>query len=671
VNPRTAEALRRAREAAAAGALEVAISRYRDVLRAEPSAAIAQRELARVYLRLGWQAEAERCVRTAIALDPDDDAAHAELAAMLFAQGRLAQCAAACVHRTLRAVMRRLPGFLRRLVAARPDPGASQSAAAAAAAAAVERVLEDGNLAPQALVELERIVAARPDQLECHLALARAYSALGRVKEAAAHAESAFRLDPASAPVHAAIAASLHPWNNAEAERFARRALALDPELDLAHASLGAALWTQNRLAEAEHHCREALRLNPERLSHRLALAFVLRHRGRLDEARALLSAVDLETTGSARACTDWGCLVLESGADPEEARRWFRRAQALADDARAHFQEAMLDLACGKLAEGWERYEARKVITEQDWHRAMQRFAQWDGRPLGERRLLVYGEQGLGDEIMFASMLPDVRALAPRLTLACDARLATLFARSFPGIEVVPVVPEQRAALADSLTGIDFQIAAGSLGRLFRRKLADFPAHRGYLVADPERVRAWRERLGGLGPGLKIGLSWAGGVAGTGRSRRSVALERLGPLVRRPGACWVSLQHGPEADELVRGGAGARLRIAHYDGVTRDPEELVALIAALDLVISVCNANVHLSGALGKEVWVMAPFAAEWRYGRDGERMPWYPSARVLRQPQPGDWDNVIRRVVERLDERISQQRAGASERSGFAAQG
>jgi len=669
VNGRFAEALRRAREAATAGALELAVSRYRDALRIEPSAAIVQRELARVYLRLGWRVQAERCLRAAIALDPEDDAAHAELAAMLFAQGHLAQCATACIRRALRAVMRRLPGSSRRRPAAPGhDPGASQ--AAEAAAAAVERALEEGNLAPEALAELERIVAAHPDQVACHLALARAYSALGRVTEAAASAESAFRLDPASARVLAAIAASLHPWNNAEAERFARKALALDPGLDLAHASLGAALWAQNRLAEAEHHCREALRLDPARLSNRLALAFVLRHRGRLDEARAVLGAVDLETTGSARACTDWGCLVLESGGDPEEARRWFRRAQALADDARAHFQEAMLDLACGRLAEGWERYEARKVVTEQDWHRAMQRFAQWDGRPLGERRLLVYGEQGLGDEIMFASMLADVRALAPRLTLACDARLATLFARSFAGIEVVPVVPEQRAALAGSLTGIDRQIAMGSLGRLFRRDAADFPSHRGYLIADPERVRAWRERLDGLGPGLKIGLSWAGGVAGTGRSRRSVALERLDPLLRRAGACWVSLQHGPDADELSRGGASAGARIAHFEGVTRDPEELAALIAALDLVISVCNANVHLSGALGKEVWVMAPFAAEWRYGREGERMLWYPSARVLRQPRPGDWDDVIRRVAARLDERISQPRAGAIGGGGPSAQ-
>jgi hypothetical protein len=199
-------------------------------------------------------------------------------------------------------------------------------------------------------------------------------------------------------------------------------------------------------------------------------------------------------------------------------------------------------------------------------------------------------------------------------------------------------VVAEARATQGErvkSLAGVGAAIAAGSLGALYRRQRDDFPRRRGYLKSDPEKVAAWKARLG---PGLHAGISWVGGLQKTGRSRRSVTLEALRPVLDVPGLQWVSLQHGV---------AGSPLR--EFPGATGDLDELAALISALDVVISVCNTNVHLAGALGKEVLVMAPFVPEWRYGLSGD-MLWYPSARVLRQQRYGDWTAVLAGVRDIL---------------------
>jgi tetratricopeptide (TPR) repeat protein len=650
-----AGSLRAAREALARGNLDQAISGYRATLRADGATPGVHRDLGRAYLKVGWCAEAERCLRVAIARDPADHGAYRSLGAVLLAQGCFSACRRAYQRSAALWVRACLPRFLRWKIA---DPVTAApngpTAGIPSEAAHVDRMLDEGGLTEEAVGALERIASEQPDSVDCQMALARAYSALGRVEQAAASAEAALRLDPASALVLASVSASLHPWNNEHAERFARRALEIDPGLELAHASLSNALWGQGRLDEAEMHCREAVRLNPSRLVNRLNFAVIIRQRGRIEEARELYRAIDPAKTGSARACADYGNLILESGGDPDEARRWYRRAQSGSDDARAHLLEAVLDLSCGKLASGWDRYEARKQTDERRWHREYARFPEWDGKPLGDRQLLVYGEQGLGDEIMFASMLADVRRRATRVTLLCDARLRTLFERSFPAVEIVGAELERRGERAAALTGIDCHIAAGSLGRFFRRRAEDFPRHRGYLVPDPARTAGWGAQLAALGTGLKIGLSWRGGVQGTGRSRRSLSLDALWPVLEQPGAHWVSLQHAVESDELARYGAEHGTPIAHFEGVTHDLDDLAALIASLDLVVSVCNTNVHLAGALGKPVWVMAPLVPEWRYGRSGERMLWYPSARVFRQARYGDWESVVQRVAAGVAARV-----------------
>ena len=194
-------------------------------------------------------------------------------------------------------------------------------------------------------------------------------------------------------------------------------------------------------------------------------------------------------------------------------------------------------------------------------------------------------------------------------------------------------------------------QIAAGSLACRFRRSAAEFPQHQGFLKADPASVAAWRTRLAALGPGRKIGLSWQGGVGFTGRKRRSLTLEQLLPILRLPGIQFVNLQYTEVREEMRALESRHGVKVHHWQEAIDDYDQTAALVAALDSVLTVCTAIVHLTGALGRPALVMVPFGPDWRYGASGERMIWYPSVRLLRQRRIGDWSEVLRGgVIEYL---------------------
>jgi len=200
-----------------------------------------------------------------------------------------------------------------------------------------------------------------------------------------------------------------------------------------------------------------------------------------------------------------------------------------------------------------------------------------------------------------------------------------------------------------------DYHVLAGSLPGLLRNRLEDFPRHEGYLVADPLRAERWRARLAELGPGPKIGLSWRGGTHLTRRSLRSLALHDLLPVLRTMGLRFISLQYGECAAELEGLRRETGIEVVHWPEAIDDYEETAALCASLDLTLSVCTSVIHLNGALGKPVWVMVPAVAEWRYGVQGDSMPWYPSVRLIRQASGGDWSDVFARVTRDLAERFA----------------
>lgn len=344
------------------------------------------------------------------------------------------------------------------------------------------------------------------------------------------------------------------------------------------------------------------------------------------------------------------GSLYQELGR-LDDAFAEFERALSLRPDyPLALFHRALARLLVQDYARGWPDYELRRLGAHRaPYHPVAPR---WQGAPLAGRTLLLRREQGLGDEIMFASILPELIRVAGHCIVECDPRLSGLFARSFPSATVFGALPDSGLPPAVVQRDIAFEIEMGSLPALLRRSQADFPQRpQGYLKADPARVARWRERLADLGAGRKIGISWTGGVRKTRRALRSIALPAWSPILSTPGTHFISLQYTPEgAGEAADFGARHGIRIAHWPDAIEDYEETAALVCALDLVLSVCTSVVHLGGALGRPVWVMAPYSPEWRYGFRGETMPWYPSVRLFRSPAYGQWQPVIDSVAGAL---------------------
>ncbi len=323
-----------------------------------------------------------------------------------------------------------------------------------------------------------------------------------------------------------------------------------------------------------------------------------------------------------------------------DQALYWVERAQEYAVTlAGFDVFKGLIYLRQENYVKGWDGYRRRALADAAN--RRMLPYPAWNGEDLHGKTVLVLAEQGLGDQIMFASCLPDLIAVQPKqILLEANSRVEKTLARSFPQIQVIPSGQRNFDWLPPEIEP-DYYLHIADLPWFFRRSIADFPDRDHYLLADPERIVYWRQRLGDMRP--TVGFSWRGGVQKTRQVVRSLALEQLQPLLSESRVQFVNLQYGDVAEELRKFTDEHGLEILNFPEAIADLDEFAALICALDLVISVCNTTVHYSGALGKSCWVMAPHVPEWRYGLASERMRWYPSVRMFRQPKTGDWESAL----------------------------
>ena len=251
----------------------------------------------------------------------------------------------------------------------------------------------------------------------------------------------------------------------------------------------------------------------------------------------------------------------------------------------------------------------------------------------------------------MFASCLPQLIASAASVTIDCDPRLATFFARSFPRAIIYGRARGGDLEWMRQQPEFDAQIAIGSLPRWLRTSVDEFPRGAGYLLPDARRVQAWRQRLAGASTTPTVGLSWRGGTRKTRGGLRSLELVDLLPLAASGPRRFVCLQRGDCSAEIGMARA-AGMSIDYWPGVLDDMEDTAALIAALDLVVSVDNTIVHLAGAIGQPCWALLAHLPDWRYGLARETMPWYPSLRLFRQTDDRTWPPVVTAVAAALSQ-------------------
>jgi len=545
------------------------------------------------------------------------------------------------------------------------------------------RALRDTGDFAGARAVCEGILSRDPMHSGAHSLIGALYGQEGDLERALAHFTEAVRLAPMSEDANLGLGNVYRLRDAPEAAAASyRRVLAINADAPAAHYSLGLVLRNVGEFGAAAEHLQRAFLLSPDLAEAAKECALCQIHLGAHEAAIAVLEKaleghpeagelhaalglahqkmhrpqVALQCYEKARSLghadaelfNNSGYVLQELGRLPE-AFSCYEQAIALQPDFPvARFYRALARLLIGDYADGWSEYETR--LMSEDKPRRPDSYVRWAGEPLTGRTILVWGEQGLGDELMFASCLQQVVDAARRCIVECSPQLEALFRRSFPGARVYAAEPDRSIPAAIKAESIDCETPIGSLPLYLRRSAHDFPQHHGYLRADPGRVAIWRQRLSALGSGLKVGVSWQGGTHLTRSPLRSIPLSRWSPIFAAEDTCFISLQYGDTTAALEELASRHGRRVTHWQEAIDDYDETAALVTALDLVISVQTAVVHLTGALGRPAWVMVPYCPEWRYGFTGESMRWYPSVRLFRQPSFGEWEPVVNAVAGEL---------------------
>ena len=431
----------------------------------------------------------------------------------------------------------------------------------------------------------------------------------------------------------------------AEAEASYRRSLALDERQPKAHNNLGAVLHMQGRLDEAIQSYRRALELDPTLPQANQNLAAIA---GDPATARRAVSGYlkHLQVNPSdARAHNDLGKAYVELSMHAE-ALASFREAVRLdPDSAEAHYSLAMALLLAGHYSEGWREYEWRWQVKAGQAPRRHADRPLWDGGSLPGKTLLLHAEQGLGDTLQFVRFARLAASRCGSLVLECQPALADLL-RPVRGLARV-------VAQGDALPHFDAQLPLLSLPQVLGVELDDL-CRDPYIRADPLKAKHCRAQLA-TDAGFHVGLVWAGRPELWDDRRRSLGLPALAPLARIEGAAFYGLQVGAAAAQAASPPAG--MRLLDCSARIRDFSDTAALVANLDLVISVDTSVAHLAGAMGIPTWVLLPRPPDWRWLLGREDSPWYPTMRLFRQERDGDWSAPVERAAAALASLAAQQ--------------
>ncbi|HUY69122.1 MAG TPA: tetratricopeptide repeat protein, partial [Alphaproteobacteria bacterium] len=563
---------------------------YRAVLAADPRHVDALRLLGGLYMQSNEPGRAADCFEQALALAPDHPELLNNLGVALYGQGRREEALA-----RYRQAVRLAPEFgdaidnlgTTLLACGKPD---------------------------EAIAWLQRSLQLRPGNAQTYIRLGHACRTQGQKAEAIEHYRRALNLAPENAEALTHLGNLLREAGQSEEACAAyRRLVALQPQNANIRLNLGTIFHDMGKTAEAMEHYDEVLRLEPH------ATGAIVSRAG----------------------------LLMESDR-PEEAHKGYEQALRLNPGlADAEWGKALALLALGDYAEGWKLYEARfarRPIRDP----VLLATPRWRGEDLRGKRLLIWGEQGLGDMLQFVRYAGLCINRGAAVIVQCQPALRRLL-RNCPFIDEIVATPAEGRC--------DYQIPAMSLPLAFGTTLETIPKDTPYLFVDQDTRRKWTPRFAGA-EGFKVGLVWAGNPrknqieAHITDRQRSMALEAMKPLLDVPGCRFYNLQKGAAADEIAVDGLGARL--IDYMPEAGDFLDTAAIIEHLDLVISVDTSVVHVAGGLGKPVWVLSRFGGCWRWLRNREASPWYPAVRVFGQTALGDWEHCIEKVCLTLRERL-----------------
>lgn len=425
-----------------------------------------------------------------------------------------------------------------------------------------------------------------------------------------------------------------------EALECFNRAIAMKPNNVAAINNRAIVLQALNRHEESLEALDEGLQVEPASYKLLTNRGTALRALDRRVEAmdsydQALASKPDTPETLNNR-----GALLEDLCRYTEALEQYSKAIEVRPDFARAHFNAGMCHLRLGQFETGWEEYEWRWKTDDFPSKRRTYPRPLWLGaEDVTGKTVLLHAEQGLGDTIQFCRYATELSRSGAIVILAVQPPLITLVA-NLSGVHKVLTYKEL-------LPDFDFHCPLLSLPLAFKTRIDSIPASVPYLRAPESATASWVSRLGASQP-LSIGLAWSGNTRHKRDHERSIALNKLLPAFDAPGINLFSLQDKVRPGDLDSLKSTKNLR--HFGEDLRDFSDTAALISQMDLIVTVDTAVAHLAGAMGKPVWILLAAHSDWRWMEHREDSPWYPSARLFRQPKPGDWDSVIHNVRQAL---------------------
>ena len=477
----------------------------------------------------------------------------------------------------------------------------------------------------------QKAIELNPDYADAYYNIGNLYRLQGRFEEALENYRLAIEHAPGNARAANNVATVLVELGRLdEAEKAYRDALKLFPEDASMHNNLGTLYKVQNRLIDAQKAYRKVLELHPESPDGLRNLAATVKDLGQVEEGEALcLKALELYP-GDALALDTLANIYMAQGRIDDALENYDAALDIVSDFAPIRGNRAMALLLKGDYEKGWEEYEwrwqsATYSATKRDFPEP-----RWDGKTL-----LLHAEQGFGDTLQFVRYASLAAERGGKVMVGCQPEMVRLL-ETLNGVD--------RVVTGEDIPDFDCHAPLVSLPHLFSTTLDSIPADVPYLRADETLSEAWKERLGDS-PGLKVGLVWRGSRQNNRDAVRSCPLERFSPMLESGGVHFFSLQRDiPDDDPPLPAS------LTDLGSELNDFADSAACVANLDLVIAVDTAIVHLAGALGRPVWVLLPSSPDWRWLLDRDDSPWYPTARLFRQTERGDWQSVMTRIADDL---------------------
>ena len=468
----------------------------------------------------------------------------------------------------------------------------------------------------QSIQACQNAIRIFPNYFEAYNNLGNVYKEMKQLVQAVKSYQEAIRINPEVEEIYFNLGNVFKELDkHEEAIRSYQQVFRLNPNHVEAYYNQGVVLQDQGNFNQAVESYQEAIRINPEYAQAYNNYGFILHKRGKFDEAiNQYRRAIDLDPT-----------------------------------IAQAHTNLGVALLLTGDFKKGWQEYDWRLKTELSRSDKRTLPYPRWHGCDLASKTILVWAEQGIGDQIMFASVLHLLAQKSQRVVVGIEPRLVAIFQRSFPSIAFFSQfdLPDL-CVLGHS---IDYQIPIASLGQHFLNTETTFPKQQSYLIPCSEKVQQFEHRYKQLADGRPlIGISWQGG--NKGKESRNISLKQWADLIAMRNFCFINLQYGDVIDEINEFTAATGIPI-YSDGQvdsSKDLDDFFAQVAAMDLVVSIANSTAHIAGSLGKPALIFLPHVPDWRWMLNRTDSLWYPEITLLRQSREGSWSDVLQQAKTAL---------------------